>query len=473
MTQYTYISRSWQLGSDVREIFDYEGWEPELVGSGVPPGLSCTTYYWDQIDIGRITISGVPSQVGTYTFDVLGWGDTPDPQVKRFTVTIWQPSYTHTIYYNANGGSGSMGATTVTDYNSGNSNVTSAANGFTAPTGKYFTGWNTAADGTGTSYASGAQVPVAGNSSITLYAQWTYYTYTVTWKNWDGTVLETDYNVQYGTTPSYNSATPTRATDAQYVYTFSGWSPAVGAITGATTYTAQFSTTLRNYAITVNIDSSANYGSISPTTVANKDYGSSYSVSGTVLTVGGTAVTATASTATTQYTYGFDGWYIGNTKITSAGSITGATTFTAKFTRTLNQYVITVTADSHGSVTGGGTYNYGASATLTATADTDYVFEKWQDNNTDNPRTVTVTGAATYTAYFVEKLPPIGVKVNGDWVQASAVWVKAPTNANLISTLEGYTNTQLSSRTVGEMTSGWQKATKVWIKVNGEWKESS
>ena len=33
--------------------------------------------------------------------------------------------------------------------------------------------------------------------------------YTVTWKNDDGTVLKTDQNVSFGTTPSYTGTTPT------------------------------------------------------------------------------------------------------------------------------------------------------------------------------------------------------------------------------------------------------------------------
>lgn len=62
-------------------------------------------------------------------------------------------------------------------------------------------------------------------------------TYTVTWKNYDGTVLEIDAEVPYGTVPTYNGADPTH-TNPDYVW--NGWSPAVGAITGDTTYTAQF-----------------------------------------------------------------------------------------------------------------------------------------------------------------------------------------------------------------------------------------
>ena len=78
--------------------------------------------------------------------------------------------------------------------------------------------------------------------------------YTVTWKNYDGTTLETDKNVTSGTKPSYNSAAPTRAADSQYSYTFSGWSTGMNstsgtaaaglpAVIGDVTYYAAFSKT--------------------------------------------------------------------------------------------------------------------------------------------------------------------------------------------------------------------------------------
>ena len=65
-------------------------------------------------------------------------------------------------------------------------------------------------------------------------------------------------------------------------------------------------------------------------------------------------------------------------------------------------YTITTSANptNGGTVTGGGTYNEGASITLRAIANTNYTFDRWQDGNTTNPRTITVTSNATYTAYF-------------------------------------------------------------------------
>jgi uncharacterized repeat protein (TIGR02543 family) len=71
-----------------------------------------------------------------------------------------------TISYHSNGGAGSMTDTTANT----DASVTLTGNTFTKP-GYNFNGWNTQADGLGTSYANGATftMPAGG---LQLYAQW-------------------------------------------------------------------------------------------------------------------------------------------------------------------------------------------------------------------------------------------------------------------------------------------------------------
>ncbi len=69
------------------------------------------------------------------------------------------------------------------------------------------------------------------------------------------------------------------------------------------------------------------------------------------------------------------------------------------------EFTVTVKSNNEtwGSVTGSGTYASGATATLAAVPSTNCIFVKWNDEVTENPRTVTVTQDVTYTAYFAEK----------------------------------------------------------------------
>ena len=53
-----------------------------------------------------------------------------------------------------------------------------------------------------------------------------------------------------------------------------------------------------------------------------------------------------------------------------------------------------------GSASGSGSYKHGTQVQISATPNYGYKFKKWADGNTDNPRTVTVTGATTYVAVF-------------------------------------------------------------------------
>lgn len=85
---------------------------------------------------------------------------------------------TYTIQYNGNGATSGSTVSSSHTYDTAK-NLT--ANGFTR-TGYKFSGWNTKADGTGTSYSDKANVKnltSTANSTITLYAQWTPNTYII------------------------------------------------------------------------------------------------------------------------------------------------------------------------------------------------------------------------------------------------------------------------------------------------------
>ena len=92
--------------------------------------------------------------------------------------------------------------------------------------------------------------PVTGNTTYMAQFNSTEHTYSVTWKNFDGTVLKTDDNQELGTTPVYSGATPQKPADAKYTYAFMGWSPAVLPLRGNTVYTAQFASIINKYTVT-------------------------------------------------------------------------------------------------------------------------------------------------------------------------------------------------------------------------------
>ncbi|MEF2836920.1 MAG: InlB B-repeat-containing protein [Oscillospiraceae bacterium] len=117
-------------------------------------------------------------------------------------------------------------------------------------TGKVCTGWYTA-DGKKVGDCGASYTPT-GN--ITLHAEWETVGYTVTWKNYDGTVLETDEAVAQGTTPTYNGAIPTKPDSEEKSYAFSHWSPAISPVTGDIEYIAQFTEGARQYALTFAFD---------------------------------------------------------------------------------------------------------------------------------------------------------------------------------------------------------------------------
>ncbi len=83
---------------------------------------------------------------------------------------------------------------------------------------------------------------VSGDLTITVKVK----TYTVKFLNEDGTELQKKEMV-YGEMPVYDGGTPTKAATEDYYFTFSGWTPAIGAVTADATYTATYTATARTY----------------------------------------------------------------------------------------------------------------------------------------------------------------------------------------------------------------------------------
>ncbi|MBQ7911796.1 MAG: uL15 family ribosomal protein [Clostridia bacterium] len=268
-----------------------------------------------------------------------------------------------------------------------------------------FNGWDT------------EPVAVVGDATYTATYTETLNKYTVTWVV-DGTSTTTE--VEYGKVPSFDG-TPAKAPDDQYTYTFSGWTPAVVAVTGDATYTATFTNTPNTVSITFKVDGQADvtlvvkigetpvYPNGTPVKAADAQY--TYTFKGWDKTVAAatedaiytaqfdatvrkymvtfkyghnivlpmyvtygqaaTAPTNTDKAPTAQYTYTFEGWDV------DFSNITGTLVVTAKYTETVRSYTVT--------------FNYGDGKTETVTVE----YGKGATAPTDTDKAATET--ATYT----------------------------------------------------------------------------
>ena len=184
-------------------------------------------------------------------------------------------------------------------------------------------------------------------------------------KLWDGsawkTVFTVDFNMNgHGTAPTGQYVAsggkvsqPSAPTATGY--TFGGWYKEAGCtnawnfstdtVTSNKTLYAKW-TEIVKYTVSASVTPSG-YGTVSPTSISNVDSGTSYSVSGNVLTVGATSITATPHATADGYQYSFTGWTLGGATVTS-GTITGNTSFVANFSRSLIHYTITYDRNNNG-----------------------------------------------------------------------------------------------------------------------------
>lgn len=349
------------------------------------------------ITIGSVTITATPADdTDQYDYEFINWTGIPEGSKVTGDVTITAnfgretKKYTVT-WLNYNG----TEIETDSGVPYGSLPSFNKANPTRSATEEYtytFAGWAITADSEIGTDAN--QLPEV-HGDITYYAAYskTKNKYTITWLNWDGTPLKSE-PVEYGLTPSY-SGTPTRPAEQDNSYLFTGWDPMPVPVTGPAEYTAQYSSTVNQYIVTIEVNNSS-YGSVDKLNIA-VDYNTEISVSGNVLTIGATTITATETADTDEFDYLFVKWE----GIPANGKVIDHITVTAIFEQTTKTYTI-IWQDEDGTelerdenVAYGTTPQYnGVTPAKASTESLVYTFKGW------SPATSQVTGNATYRATY-------------------------------------------------------------------------
>ena len=268
-----------------------------------------------------VTLSAAPTRTG-YTF--AGWLDNLTPQNLRaagssFTVVqdstlqaSWTPIPITVTYALASGTS------TLPTQASLNINNTFTIASTPTRAGYRFTGWN---DGTNT-YGAGASY-VVGSSPITLTAQWSVISYTVTYDLAGGVgTLPTKSNVNIGNTFIVSTVTdPTWPS-----YTFVGWTDGVSSYAKTDTYTVGAS----------NIVLSAVWRPNGYTQITYANGGGSGTLPTQVGLLEGSQFTLASGSSLTKNSFAFAGWSDGTDTYTAGtdyvvGPDTSPVTLTAQW----------------------------------------------------------------------------------------------------------------------------------------------
>ena len=194
--------------------------------------ISKIEFYQNSIKIGEksslpFSLEWQPSATGTYAVYAKAIDNNAAVGVTAsISVVVIDAAPTHTVTYNGNGNTSGSVPTDNQSYQSG-AIVTVADNtGNLTKTGYTFAGWNTAADGSGTSYNPAATFNM-GATNVTLYAKWSLVpTYTVTYNgngNTGGTVPADNQTYQQNATVTVADNTGNLTKTG---YTFAGWNTA-------------------------------------------------------------------------------------------------------------------------------------------------------------------------------------------------------------------------------------------------------
>ena len=186
-------------------------------GSGQKNSIGAVYYFDGQSPEENSGESGASTSAYIFNGDYAG----------NVTVTANWTGNTYTVKYNANGGTGTTADSTHT-YGTAKALT---KNGF-SKTGYSFTGWNTAANGSGTSYSDEQSVStLTTGKQIELFAQWGQATYQVIFDSQGGTITSGNFDPKtYTVGTSYTLPTGTITKPG---YVFLGWSKTSTATTAS------------------------------------------------------------------------------------------------------------------------------------------------------------------------------------------------------------------------------------------------
>ncbi|QQE79540.1 InlB B-repeat-containing protein [Alicyclobacillus sp. SO9] len=371
----------WQIGTTMSVT-------PTVVGAGGKVTVTGSVYSNAGTPLSGINVNLTGNSSGTWALSPVKTGANGDytgtwtaPKTTQNVIvtatvhgtTVQQHNtvqvQAYTVTYNGNGATGTVPMDGNT-YKSGDS-VTVAGVGNIINTGNTFAGWNTKANGSGTSYAAGSTMTI-GSSNVTLYAQWTANTHSLSY-NGNG---NTGGSVPSGSDLAYNTTVTIPNNTGNLVrtgYTFVGWNTKANG--SGTSYAAGSTLTIGTSNITLYAKWTAN----KYTVTFNSNGGSS--INSEAVAYNGMA---TKPTDPTKTGYTFAGWY-SNSRLTTPSTfstpVTGNETLYAKWTA--NKYTVTYKGNSS---TGGtmptdsNTYTIGMNATVLGDgtlAKTGYTFSGW------------------------------------------------------------------------------------------------
>ena len=338
----------------------------------------------------------VPTKEG-YTF--AGWYKEAACQNKWDFATEKMPANAVTLYakweanaysveFNANSGTGTMPSQAfVYDTAQGLETNKFTKEGYT------FKGWSTIVNGQ-VMYTDGATVnnlTATNHDTVTLYAVWEANQYTVTFKDWDGSVLKTEQ-------VAYNTAATAPAAPTREGYRFTGWDKTFDVITGDTEITAQY---IKTWTVTFKDED----GTVLKTEIVDEGTG------------------ATAPTEPAKEGHTFAGWNA------AFDNVTEDTVVTAIYT--VNQYTVTF-KDWDGSVlkTEQVAYNTGASAPTEPNRE-GYRFTGWDVSFENIMGDTIVTAQYEKEESIVPPTEPEQPQAPGQGGEMNNTEIKTQTGANL------------------------------------------